>query len=466
MNTEVEQINSKTIIADEMLNFLQKGILERWYPLVIDKEFGGYYTNVDSEWKLMKEQEKMIVTQARHIWTTSKAAQFFNVDKYREFAEHGYNFLKNKMWDEEFGGFYQMRSLDGGVSNSRGYLVEKRAYGNAFGVYGLASLYELTKRKDVLIFALLAFDWIEKHSFDKIFGGYFQHLTREGENYGKEYDTQASDANEAGYKDQNSSIHLLEAYTELYNVHKDEKVEKQLTKLLLLIRDVMTDEKGYLRLFFNENLTPVSFKNASESERKRNYGIDHVSFGHDYETAFLMLEASYSLGINDDFKTLITAKKMMDHAIENGFDNTVGGFYDAGYYFADSDKCSIIKDSKNWWAQAEALNALLIFSKIYPNEIKYIETFYKEWDYIKKYMLDFENGDWFEGGLDKEPHFRYGPKSHMWKCTYHTGRAMMNSIKMLTDQDYELYQINPKFKKMKDEFDHFIDHWKTCASKI
>jgi mannobiose 2-epimerase len=26
--------------------------------------------------------------------------------------------------------------------------------------------------------------------------------------------------------------------------------------------------------------------------REKNYGLDHVSFGHDYETAFLMLEAS------------------------------------------------------------------------------------------------------------------------------------------------------------------------------
>lgn len=460
---ETGLISNNTAIASEMLEFLQHKILEKWYPLVIDKECGGYFTNISHDWKIEPDQEKMIVSQARHIWTTSKVANFLDNDKYLYYAIHGYEFLKNKMWDEEFGGFFQMRSREGELSDVRGYLDEKRTYGNAFSVYALASLYELTKRKDILIFALLVFDWIEKHTFDKKLGGYHQFITREGEIFGKGYDTNASDIDEVGYKDQNSSIHLLEAYTELYNVHKDEKVQKQLTRLLNLIRDVMTNPKGYLHLFFENDLTPVSFAGSSEEIRKKNYGLDHVSFGHDYETAFLMLEASYVLGLQNDFKTLSVAKRMLDHAIENGFDNSIGGFYDGGYYFAGSDKCSIVKDTKNWWAQAEALNALLIFSKIFPENDIYVEVFLKQWDYVKNYIMDYENGDWFEGGIDKEPHFKFGPRSHMWKCTYHTGRAMMNCIKMLTDSEFEMYSVNPRFKHQKDDFDKFIEHWRTTA---
>jgi hypothetical protein len=51
-----------------------------------------------------------------------------------------------------------------------------------------------------------------------------------------------------------------------------------------------------------------------------------VSFGHDYETAFLMLEASHILNIADDYETLKTAKKMVDHALDNGWDEKDGGF--------------------------------------------------------------------------------------------------------------------------------------------
>ncbi len=70
-------MNQKELSA-EFSNALQQGILERWYPLVIDKECGGYFTNVTYDWKLPPEQEKMIVTQARHVWTLSKLASFFD----------------------------------------------------------------------------------------------------------------------------------------------------------------------------------------------------------------------------------------------------------------------------------------------------------------------------------------------------------------------------------------------------
>jgi mannobiose 2-epimerase len=126
---------------------------------------------------------------------------------------------------------------------------------------------------------------------------------------------------------------------------------------------------------------------------------------------------------------------MLDHALTYGFDESVGGFYEGGYYFQGESVCRIIKETKNWWAQAEGLNALLLFSKIFPQEKKYFDYFLKQWEYVKTYILDLENGDWFEGGLDKEPHLKTGPKSHIWKCTYHTSRALMNCITLLCKED-------------------------------
>jgi mannobiose 2-epimerase len=268
---------------------------------------------------------------------------------------------------------------------------------------------------------------------------------------------------EAGYKDQNSSIHLLEAFTELYGVWRNPKVRERLEELLVLIRDKITHPKGYLQLFFERDWTPVSFRYASPEIRDANYRLDHVSFGHDYETAFLMLEASYKLGLKNDTATLYTAKKMLDHAIENGWDNSSAGFFDEGYYYSEEGECKIIKHTKNWWAQAEALNALLIFSKIFPNEKRYYKLFLQEWDYIKKYLIDHEHGDWYWGSLEKEPHYKTAPKGTIWKATYHNGRALMNSILMLSDEDSELFQSNEKFRELKSEFDDFIDHWQKTA---
>jgi mannobiose 2-epimerase len=215
----------------------------------------------------------------------------------------------------------------------------------------------------------------------------------------------------------------------------------------------MIAKEGYLQLFFQPDWTPVSFRDSSKEEREANFGLDHVSFGHDYETAFLMLEASFALGVKDDVRTLTVAKRMLDHALKYGWDEKVGGFYDSGYYFKGEDKCTIVQDTKNWWAQAEGLNALLLFSKIFPNEARYPKYFQRQWDYVKKYIIDSEGGDWFEGGIDKEPHFRTGLKSHMWKCTYHTGRTLMNCSNII--------QGDPK-----KEINEFIVYWRKTAEKL
>lgn len=445
-------------LRSELEQALLDGILRRWYPLVVDREYGGYYTNIRSDWTLPPEQEKMIVTQARHLWTTSKMAAFTDTPAlYEPIARHGYEFLRDVMWDETYGGFYQIRNRQGLASEVNGWRDEKRAYGNAFAIYALAAFYAQTRDPEVLEFAKQAFVWIEDHAFDPRWKGYFEFITREGEPFDRSstYKTIASDGNELGFKDQNSSIHLLEAYTELYNVWKDERLREQLHGLLILIRDTMVAEIGYLRLFFHPDLSPVSFRDAPDAVREENFGLDHVSFGHDYETAFLMLEASYALGLENDTRTLAVARKMLDHALANGWEQGVGGFVDGGYYFKGKNRCSIVKDTKNWWAQAEGLNALLMFSRIYPKG-DYYESFLQQWEYIKRYILDHEKGDWYEGGIDKEPGFKNGPRSHIWKCTYHTCRTLMNCIALLSDAA----EVRPGVAHKRIEMDEFINHWK------
>ena len=122
-------MEKESAMIKKMQEALKDGILNHWYPLVIDKECGGYFTNISHDWKIMPQQEKMIVSQARHIWTLSKASEFFGgVKEYEDLARHGIPFLKNTMWDKEYGGFFQIRSRDGGMSEVNGWRDEKRAY--------------------------------------------------------------------------------------------------------------------------------------------------------------------------------------------------------------------------------------------------------------------------------------------------------------------------------------------------
>jgi len=424
-NNQKETNKDKDSLYVEIQNIL-KDEFALWYPLTIDILYGGFFSDVNYKWKLEGSQNKMIVTQSRHIWSASNAFEFYENDSsLLNVAEHGFHFLKDKMWDHELGGFYDLVNRQGEPIKEKGRII-KRAYGNAFAIYSLAAYYKISHDTSALRLAKETFNWLEKHSYDPEYGGYFQFISREGIPLKKGYGINPP-------KDQNSSIHLLECFTELYKVWKDEKLKERLNSMLKIIRDTIVTDKGYMVLFFKSDWVPISYKDSSSELQKRNYVFDHISFGHDVETAYLLLEASDVLGIENDTTTLRIAKKMIDHALKNGWDKENGGLYDGGYYFDAEESSSIIRETKEWWSQAEALNSFLLMSELFPDdEINYFEKFLAQWDYIKKYLIDDKYGGWYWGGIDKEPDHKFTSKVSIWKCNYHTSRSLINCIRRLT----------------------------------
>lgn len=440
-------------MKNEIKNELEN-LLNVWFPRSIDTVNGGYLCNFTYDWKAVEPLDKFVVTQCRILWTASKAAIMFPDNSYYlKAAEIGYEFIRDYFWDEEFGGFHSMRNQQGGYSDYENYDNEKRVYGNAYGIFSLSAYYKATKNEEALDLAKKVFYWIENNAHDKVHKGYFQFLTREGKPFGNEKDSKVKDAQqgEAGYKDQNSSIHLLEAFTELYSVWKNDLLKERLNELLVLIRDTITDKKGYLKLFFTQDWEHIDYSNVTIREKIHDH-LDHISFGHDVETGFLMLEASHTLGLKNDLKTLNVATQMVQHALKNAWDINLGGFYDEGLYPNGGDECKIIMDGKVWWAQAECMNMLLLMSKIVPEDVIYIDRCKQIWKYIKQYLIDIEHGDWYEGGLDKQPELKTAHKATIWKGPYHNGRALMNCLKML-DSNFDI----------DNELSELINHWKVMT---
>lgn len=417
----------------EMKQSLQSELLDIWYPITIDTVYGGFLSDFTVDWWPEGPQNKMIVTQTRHVWTASHAALFYQDDRFHKIADHGFHFLKTKMWDKINGGFYTLLNRKGDLIGE-GYWKGKTAYGNAFAIYALAAYYAASEDTSALNLAKKTFYWLDQHSRDPEYKGYFNMLNQDG-----------SWQEQNPWKDQNSSIHLLEAFTALYQVWSDSLLRERLLEMLCLIRDTITTDKGNLILFMERDWTPVSFRDSSEAVRRKNVYFDHVSFGHDVETAYLMLEASQVLGIQSDTATFRIAKKMVDHALANGWDNDKGGFYEAGYYFTDSDTITIINNAKTWWVQAEGLHALLLMARLFPDEGKYIHAFRKQWYYIQTHLIDHQDGGWYTEGLDNSPERHNAPKASVWKINYHNARALMNCIRML-QSEYEPMQIQHKGK--------------------
>jgi len=115
-------------IADEMEAVLTKGMMDIWYPLCIDKEYGGYLSSFDKAWNQKERQAKFIVTQARHTWATAQMAKMYPENKlYIEYSEYGYKYLRDAMWDKENGGYFTMTNREGKVLENERYEPTKQA---------------------------------------------------------------------------------------------------------------------------------------------------------------------------------------------------------------------------------------------------------------------------------------------------------------------------------------------------
>ena len=414
------ETNRKVILAE--LKEQLKVELDHFGQATIDTVYGGYFTDMNYKWELEGRQNKMIVTQARLVWSNANASLYYKEkEPYYRYARHGFEFLKNVMWDRQYGGFYDMVSREGKPLEFRDQYI-KTAYGNGFAIYGLAAYYKTFGDTSALNLAIRTYKWMDEHSYDPKYGGYFQNMSREGVPF-------KDGLGQTPPKDQNSMIHIMEAFTELYQVWPNAELRVRLDSLFHDVRDIAIGDHPYLTLFFKRDWTPISYRDSNNYLRTAHFEEDHISFGHNVETAWLLLETSKALGFKNDAKTLRIAKWMDDYALENGWDKELGGIYDGGYIFQGEKKVTIIMPTKQWWAEIEALNSFLMMSEIYPHDkMNYYMKFCEQWNYIKKYLLDHKYGGWYWGGIDKASQNEKGPKATIWKVDYHTTRGLINCI--------------------------------------
>jgi len=418
-------------LADLLEESLFTYILEPWYPLVIDTLNGGYHSNFARDWSREEDSgNRALVQQARHVWATSLIYEYYPEQKeYMDYAANGFRFLRDAMWDNEFGGFHAYCTQEGAPAENS--INEKKVYGQAFAVYGLSQYYRMSQDPEALQLLKKAFLWLEEHVHDKEFGGYFESLRRDGTPV-READPGGGPNSflTAGIKDYNSSIHVMEALTELYHIWPDSLVRERLEEMFFLIRDTFTHPDGYLQLFFYPDWTLVVGESPDEGAEEENWFLNHFTYGHDVETAFLLLETAHVLGWGEDEKTHHIAKQLVDHSLASGWDSIAGGFFDAGV--SGEDGIRIVNNHKSWWGLVEGMNALLLMHTLYPEDPQdYYALFLLSWEHIDTYLIDKTYGGWYNHATDTHPENVDRMKSHIWKTTYHNARGMVNCIHML-----------------------------------
>jgi cellobiose epimerase len=399
------------LLREEMTN---------WYPRTVDRERGGFHQNLARDWSVLPDDSRSLVYQCRMTWTAAAFASYSakDRDEYAKYAHHGIEYLDRVMRDTEHGGFHWMVGVDGKLDPKLG--DEKHVYGTAFVLYAASKVYEVTGDELALKVAKDANTWLEEKARDKENGGYFEAISREGKPI-LSFETHGRTDRLGvyhGYKSMNSHIHLLEALAAFSRIEKERiQVQLRLREVLAIVRDKIAVEPGALNLYFTREWRPLPA---------------HDSFGHDVETAYLLVEAAEAAHMRIDAKTWKMARSLIDHALDFGWDDEHGGFYDKGDVFAGR----AYDTTKVWWTQAEGLNALLLMHAKYGGETdRYGRAFLKQWHFIQEHQLDSRDGGWFGEVTREGKLIGDGRKANPWKANYHTGRAMMNVVEMLDEID-------------------------------
>ena len=403
-------------LAAEMEQTLQRDVLGVWFPRSVDKEAGGFYSNFTRDWQRTKSEGKFSVFQGRMVWVSAQVMSRRPELKaqYQPIVDHALKYLSEVLWDKKDGGFFW--GLDANNEVSSQYTDGKHLYGISFGLYGATAAYQATKNPQALSLAQKTFRWIDEHAHDARNGGYFEWLTRDGKVVQAKNDSAKSEGVPVagfpiGYKSMNTHIHLLESFTQLYEVWHDETLRSRLVELLETVRDKICIEPGAMNLYFTPDWRAIP---------------DHDSYGHDVETAYLILEADGVLGSQSTPKTERMAKLLVDHALAYGWDETHGGFYRDGTTFGP------VEDRrKEWWVQFEGLNALLLMHQQYGQKTdSYFRAFQKLWQFIREHQVDKEFGGVFDT-IESDGVVKDYTKSRIWKECYHESRALFNTIDRL-----------------------------------
>lgn len=385
-------------LKEKMEKELLEGILPFWMNNTIDKENGGFYGKIHNDLMVVKDAPKGGVLNARILWTFSAAYRLYGKLEYLEMADRAFGYLTNYFWDKENGGVFWLLDHAGNPLETR-----KQIYAQAFAIYGLSEYYRAVGVDSALKLAVKLFELMEEKSYDPVYKGYFEACDREWRLKNFCLDKKCGSEK----KSMNTMLHVMEAYTNLYRVWKDERLKKKLRECIEVTTDHIVDqETSHFKLFFDEKWNSLK---------------DEYSYGHDIEGSWLSLESAEVLGDGGLIgKSKETAVKMAEVILSEGVDTDGAVMYEGGPH-------GVASSDRHWWPQAEGIVGFVNAFQL-TGKKEFLEAAKKIWKYTEESILDKKNGEWYWGVTRDNQVMKPDSKVDMWKCPYHNARACMEVI--------------------------------------
>ena len=425
-------MNRIEILKSEVLDVLENNILRFWLDKMQDKENGGFYGQMTGEGELVKTADKGGILNARILWSFSAAYRVLRKPEYLEAATRAKEYIIEHFIDEEFGGTYWSLDYKGNPKDTK-----KQFYAIGFMIYGLSEYARATGDHEALEYAIQLYECIEEHSLDKQYNGYIEACTRE---WGEIADMRLSELDANFPKSQNTHLHIIEPYTNLFRALKElDAIENatndyglkpyvgQFTTVNISVDpDIVIRLEASLRnlinIFTDKILNPQThhLDLFFDMDWKREAGALE-SYGHDIECSWLLHEAALILGDDIVLKKVEPIVQMVAKASEKGLNEDGSMVHEANLDtgYVDTDR--------HWWVQAENVVGWINIYQYFGDEDA-LQKALNGWQYIKNNLIDREGGEWWWSRDPQRNINRKDDKAGFWKCPYHNSRMCLEIL--------------------------------------
>ena len=389
-----------SIFKQEVREVLEDNILRFWIERMQDEEHGGFYGRIDNQNILHADADKGAILNARILWTFSAAYRVLGKSEYLKIATRAKRYFIDHFIDPEYGGVYWSLDYKGQPKDTK-----KQFYAIGFAIYGLSEYARATNDQEALEQAINLYRCVEEHALDKEYNGYIEAMTR---NWQPIDDMRLSEYDANYPKSQNTHLHIIEPYTNLYRVWPSKELEASLRNIIGIFTDrILNPETHHLDLFFEMDWT----RGAGQLE----------SYGHDIECSWLMHEAALVLGDQKVLNKVEPIVQIVAKASEKGLNVDGSMIHEANLTAGTKD------DDLHWWVQAEAVVGFYNIYQHFHDEAA-LEKALRCWQYIKENLIDYQHGEWYwsrhrDGSLNT-----VDDKAGFWKCPYHNGRMCLEII--------------------------------------
>jgi mannobiose 2-epimerase len=395
-------------IAPAIERLLVENLLPYWNSEMLDA-VGGYRSPRDRP----GQSARALVFQARVLWFFARLAQSrYGTPQHHEAARHGFEFLVDRLHDDEFGGYHWAVDHAGRpvpVHPQAGdALPVKDVCGQSFALYALSQYALASGSAEAERHARELFAVLDDKARDRSAGGFHELFAADWGPLPRGLVMGA----DRGDKTFRTQVHLIEALTPYVQLTGDDAARAALGELVELATTAMVfDPVGVGVQILSRDWKPV----LSDS---RNV---HV-YGHDLELITLVLSAQRVLGTHPADPTPVL-RRLFAGSVWWGMDRDEGGFFLQGRIAGPATD-----RSKLMWAQAEGLGTAVALYALTGEDV-FSSVAMRTLGWVTRRQADWSRGEWYEVVA---PDGSIGAgRGDAWGSPYHNGRALLGSLELL-----------------------------------